>query len=133
MLERTLRRSHNWVVEAAQVIEELVQLARGMRKANAHGERLGFSEDLLAFYNAPETNVSLVKVMGDETLRKDVRALLTNILRNNGCSPDRQENHDADRLRTGRDAVGQVGCLAGRGQLKIWGHLWGQPNTYTEH
>ena len=39
MLEQTLRRYQNRAVEAAQVIEELIQLARDMREANARGER----------------------------------------------------------------------------------------------
>ena len=49
MLERTLRRYQNRAVEAAQVIEELIQLAREMREANARGEKLGLKEDELAF------------------------------------------------------------------------------------
>ena len=57
MLEQTLRRYQNRTVEAAQVIEELIQLARELREANARGEKkLGLSEDELAFYDALETN-----------------------------------------------------------------------------
>ena len=56
MLEQTLRRYQNRAVEAAQVIEELIQLAREMREANARGDDLGLSEDELAFYDALETN-----------------------------------------------------------------------------
>ena len=47
MLEETLRRYQNRAIEAAQVIEELIELARDMRKANERGERLGLSEDEL--------------------------------------------------------------------------------------
>jgi len=71
MLEQTLRRYQNRAIEAAQVIEELIGLARQMREADARGEALGFSEDELAFYDALETNDSAVKVLGDETLNKD--------------------------------------------------------------
>ena len=56
MLEQTLRRYQNRAIEAAQVIEELIELARDMREANARGERLGLSDDELAFYDALETN-----------------------------------------------------------------------------
>ena len=56
MLEQTLRRYQNRAIEAAQVIEELIELAKDMREANARGERLGLSEDELAFYDALETN-----------------------------------------------------------------------------
>ncbi len=116
MLEQTLRRYQNRAVEAAQVIEELIQLAREMREANARGERLGLSEDELAFYDALEANDSAVKVLGDETLRgiarelvetvrknitidwtlrENVRAhlrvLVKRILRKHGYPPDKQE------------------------------------------
>ena len=116
MLERTLRRYRNRAVEAAQVIEELIQLARELRAANARGETLGLSEDELAFYDALETNDSAVQVLGDEalrtiarelvetvrgniaidwTLRENVRAnlrrLVKRVLRKHGYPPDRQE------------------------------------------
>ena len=79
MLERTLRRYQNRAVEAAQVIEELIQLAREIRAANARGEKLGLSEDELAFYDALETNDSAVQVMGDETLRAIARELVETV------------------------------------------------------
>ena len=116
MLEQTLRRYQNRAVEAAQVIEELIRLAREMREANARGEQLGLSDDELAFYDALETNDSAVKVLGDEalrdiarelvdtvrrnvtidwTLRENVRAnlrrLVRRILRKHGYPPDKQE------------------------------------------
>ena len=116
MLERTLRRYENRAIEAAQVIEELIQLAKEMRQANARGEQLGLTEDELAFYDALETNDSAVAVLGDEvlrtiaqelvekvrnnvtidwTLREDVRAhlrvLVKRTLRNYGYPPGKQE------------------------------------------
>ena len=48
----------NRAIETAQVIEELIQLAKDMRAAGARGEQLGLSEDELAFYDALETNES---------------------------------------------------------------------------
>ena len=82
MLEQTLRRYQNRAIEAAQVIEELIELARDMREASARGERLGLTEDELAFYDALETNDSAVQVLGDETLR-DIARELVNTVRNN--------------------------------------------------
>ena len=82
MLEQTLRRYQNRAIEAAQVIEELIQLAKDMREANARGERLGLSEDEVAFYDALETNDSAVQVLGDETLRAIARELVDTV-RNN--------------------------------------------------
>ncbi len=82
MLEQTLRRYQNRAIEAAQVIEELIQLARHMLQANARGERLGLSEDELAFYDALETNDSAVQALGDETLRGIARELVETVRRN---------------------------------------------------
>ena len=82
MLEQTLRRYRNRAIEAAQVIEELIGLAREMREANARGERLDLSEDELAFYDALETNDSAVKVLGDQTLCEIARELVETV-RNN--------------------------------------------------
>ena len=82
MLEKTLRSYQNRAIEAAQVIEELIALAREMREANARGEQLGLSEDELAFYDALETNDSAVQILGDETLR-DIARDLVETVRNN--------------------------------------------------
>ena len=71
MLEQSLRRYQNRAIETAQVIEELIALAKEMREADARGEELGLTDDELAFYDALETNDSAVKVLGDETLRDD--------------------------------------------------------------
>jgi type I restriction enzyme R subunit len=79
MLEQTIRRYQNRAIEAAQVIEELIQLARDMREANARGEKLGLSTDELAFYDALETNDSAVTVLGDDTLRTIARELVTTV------------------------------------------------------
>ena len=76
MLEQAMRRYQNRALEAAQVIEELIGLAREMRAAEARGEGLGLTDDELAFYDALEVNDSAVKVLGDETLRTMARELV---------------------------------------------------------
>ena len=111
-----MRRYQNRAIEAGQVIEELIELAKEMREANERGESLGLSDAELAFYDALETNDSAVKVLGDEalrdiarqlvetvrnnvtidwTLRENVRAklrvLVKRILRKHGYPPDKQE------------------------------------------
>ncbi|MFN9105313.1 MAG: type I restriction endonuclease subunit R, partial [Betaproteobacteria bacterium] len=116
MLEQTIRRYQNRAIEAAQVIEALIALAKDMREAQARGEELRLSEDELAFYDALETSDSAVKVLGDEalriiaqelvrtvranvtidwTLRDNVRAqlrvLVKRILRKYGYPPDKQD------------------------------------------
>ena len=82
MLEQSLRRYQNRAIEAAQVIEELIDLAREMREASERGEQLGLTDDELAFYDALETNDSAVQVLGDETLRAIARELVETV-RNN--------------------------------------------------
>jgi type I restriction enzyme R subunit len=53
-----------------------------MHAASAKGERLGLSEDELAFYDALETNDSAVKVLGDDTLRAIARELVETVRKN---------------------------------------------------
>jgi type I restriction enzyme R subunit len=82
MLEQTLRRYQNRAIEAAQVIEELIALAKDIRAAASRGEELGLSEDEMAFYDALEANDSAVKILGDETLRVIARELVDVVRRN---------------------------------------------------
>jgi type I restriction enzyme R subunit len=116
MLEQTIRRYQNRAIEAAQVIEELIGLAKEMRQANERGKAFGLTDDELAFYDALETNDSAVKLLGDETLRAiarelvaivranvtidwtvrenvraQLRVLVKRILRKHGYPPDKQE------------------------------------------
>jgi type I restriction enzyme R subunit len=82
MLEQTLRKYQNRAIEAAQVIEELIQLAKEMREAGQRGEKLGLSDDEVAFYDALETNDSAVKVLGDDTLKAIARELVAMVRKN---------------------------------------------------
>lgn len=116
LLEKSIRKYQNRAIETAQVIEELIQLAKDMNKAHQRGEDLGMSEDELAFYDALEVNDSAVKVLGDEILktialeladkvkknttidwmvkqsaRAKLRVLVKKILRKYGYPPDKQE------------------------------------------
>ena len=79
MLEKTIKQYQNRTIEAAQVIMELIKLAKEMREAHKRGEDLGLSDDELAFYDALEVNDSAVKVLGDETLREIARNLVANV------------------------------------------------------
>jgi type I restriction enzyme R subunit len=76
MLEKTIRKYQNKAIEAAKIIEELIELAKKMREADKRGEDLGLSVDEIAFYDALEVNDSAVKVLGDETLRIIARELV---------------------------------------------------------
>src|SRR5258708_26157948 len=82
MLEKGIRKYQNRAVETAQVIEELIDLAKHIREAQNRGTKLGLNEDEVAFYDALETNDSAVKVLGDETLRTIARELVETVRRN---------------------------------------------------
>jgi type I restriction enzyme R subunit len=82
MLERTIRAYQNRSIEVAEVIAELIELAKEMRAAQQRGEQLGLSDDELAFYDALGVNDSAVQAMGDETLRTIARELVATVRRN---------------------------------------------------
>ena len=120
MLELSIRTYQNRTVAAAQVVEELIEIAQEIRQAQDRGEELGLRDDELAFYDALEVNDSAVQVLGDETLRtiavelvetvrrnvtidwtlrESVRAKLRRavkrVLRRHGYPPDKQESATA--------------------------------------
>src|SRR5205085_6779894 len=82
LLEQSVRKYQNRAIETAQVIEELIGLAKDMRAAGARGEQLGLTEDELAFYDALETNDSAVKVLGEPTLKTIARELVATVRKN---------------------------------------------------
>ncbi|MBS0198777.1 MAG: type I restriction endonuclease subunit R [Planctomycetes bacterium] len=82
MLEEALKKYQNRAIEAAQVIEELIALAKDMREADKRGEALGLSTDEVAFYDALEVNDSAVKVLGEPTLQKIARELVESVRAN---------------------------------------------------
>ncbi|MDD5584451.1 MAG: type I restriction endonuclease subunit R, partial [Candidatus Omnitrophica bacterium] len=82
MLEKAIKKYQNKAIEAAKVIEELIELAKKMREADKRGDDLGLNEDEIAFYDALEVNDSAVKVLGDETLKTIARELVQTV-RNN--------------------------------------------------
>ncbi len=116
MLTESIRKYQNRAIETAQVIEELIGLAKDIRVAQERGVKLHLTEDEVAFYDALEANDSAVKVLGDDTLkliakelidtvRKNVtidwaireqaraklRVMVKRILRKYGYPPDKQE------------------------------------------
>jgi type I restriction enzyme, R subunit len=66
----TLRKYHNRAIETAQVIEELINLAKEMEADLAQAEKLGLSADEIAFYRALIQNESAVRELGDNNLRE---------------------------------------------------------------
>jgi len=82
MLEDALRRYQNRAIQAAEVIEELIQLAKQMQEAKARGEELGLTDDEFAFYTALAANESAVEVLGNEMLMTIARELVEQVRRN---------------------------------------------------
>jgi len=68
MLEKAIKKYQNNLLTAAQVIEELVKIAKDIREADKRGEVLNLSEDELAFYDALANNESAKEVLGDKQL-----------------------------------------------------------------
>jgi type I restriction enzyme, R subunit len=82
MLDNVIKRYQNRSIETAQVMEELIEMAKKFREAASRGETLGLSEDEVRFYDALATNESAVRELSDETL-KTIAHELTESLRSN--------------------------------------------------
>lgn len=82
MLENTIQRYKNKTIETARIIEEMIDLAKGIRESKDRGEKLNLTEDELAFYDALEVNDSAVKILGDDLLKTIARELVKTV-RNN--------------------------------------------------
>jgi type I restriction enzyme R subunit len=116
MLESAVRRYQNRTIDAAEVITELIKLAKTMRDASRRGEELNLTDEELAFYDALAQNQSAVEVMGTKELaviavelvkqvrrnvsidwtvrqaaRAKMRVLVKRILRQYGYPPDLQD------------------------------------------
>jgi type I restriction enzyme R subunit len=62
MPERSVRKYQNNLLTTAEIIQELINLAKDIKEAEKEGERLGLTTDEVAFYNALEVNDSAVQV-----------------------------------------------------------------------
>lgn len=82
MLTEVIRRYQNRSIETAQVMEELIAMARKFREAANRGETLGLHEDELKFYDALANNESAVRELQDETLKKIAQELTQNLREN---------------------------------------------------
>ena len=113
MLEQSVAQYQKRAITSAEVIDELIKLAKDIKKARGRGESLNLTEDELAFYDALSQNESARDVMGDERLciiahellvkvksnvtidwelresaRAKIRVLVKRILREYGYPPD---------------------------------------------
>ena len=116
MLDKTIKRYTNRNIEAAEAIEELIQLAKKFKEEQEKGKELGLNEAEVAFYDALAENESAVEVLGNEMLRDialelvgmirksvridwtmresiqaELRLKIKKILRRHGYPPDKQK------------------------------------------
>ncbi len=79
LLQQSLTRYRNRAIETAQVIEELIEMARKFQEAARRGETLGLNSDEMAFYDALTMNEAAVRELGDATLKKIAVELTQNL------------------------------------------------------
>ncbi len=97
-LRATINRYHNRAIESAQVIEELIAIAKEFREAAERGEKLGLSESEFSFYEALADNESATEELGDEVLKAIARELTEKLRASAGVDWRKRENVRA-RLR----------------------------------
>lgn len=82
LLDNVIKRYQNRSIETAQVIEELIEMARKFAAASKRGEQLGLNDDELAFYDALANNEASVRELGDEILAKIAHELTASLRQN---------------------------------------------------
>ncbi len=82
MLEAAIKKYQNNLLTTAEIIQELINIAKEMRVADKEKERLALTPDEVAFYDALETNDSAVSVLGDETLREIAKEIADKVRAN---------------------------------------------------
>ena len=82
LLEKAIKAYTNKSIETAEIIQELIDLAKKIREEQNRGKDLGLNEDEIAFYDALADNESAKEVLGDETLRTIARELVVTVKKN---------------------------------------------------
>jgi type I restriction enzyme R subunit len=82
LLTDVIKRYQNRAIETAQVIEELIAMAKKFRAAANRGDELGLTDDEIRFYDALANNESAVRELTDETLKKIAHELTDNLRKN---------------------------------------------------
>ena len=82
MLAQVIQRYQNRSIETAQVMEELIEMAKKFREEAARGANLGLTEDEVKFYDALANNESAVRELQDDILKKIAQELTDNLRKN---------------------------------------------------
>lgn len=81
-LEDSVARYHANAITTAEVLQELIKLAKDIRASRQRGEEQGLSEDEIAFYDALADNEDAIQVMGDDKLKLIAHELLMSLREN---------------------------------------------------
>ncbi len=95
MLDEAVKRYQNNLITSAEVIEELIKLAKDIKEADRRGQDLGLDFREYAFYSALEVNDSAVKILGDDVLRHIARELVETVKKNTSIDWTLRENVQA--------------------------------------
>jgi type I restriction enzyme, R subunit len=95
MLEEAVKRYQNNLITSAQVIDELIKLAKEIKEADRRGVELGLDFREYAFYSALEVNDSAVKLLGDDILRHIAQELVETVQKNTSIDWTVRENVQA--------------------------------------
>lgn len=82
MLERAIRSYQNNLLTTTEIIEELIRIAKEIKESDKEAERLGLTNEEVAFYNALEVNDSAVQVLGDDQLKVIAREITEKVRAN---------------------------------------------------
>jgi len=95
MLNSAVKNYQNNLITSAQVIEEMIQLAKDIKAADRRGDDLGLDFREYAFYSALEVNDTSVAILGDEILRHIARELVDTVKKNTSIDWTVRENVQA--------------------------------------
>jgi len=82
LLANAVKRYQSGLIDSAQIIEELIQLAKDLREADSRGEKLNLRVDELAFFDALADNPTAEAIVGDHTLKQIAHELVDSVRRN---------------------------------------------------
>ena len=100
LLKQTMNSYINGHITNDEVIEELINIAKLLRDAHLEGEKLGLSEEELAFYNAIALPENIHDFYDDETLIKITQELTDSLRRNRTIDWQKKESARANMRRT---------------------------------
>jgi type I restriction enzyme, R subunit len=99
MLAEAVKRYQNGLLEAAEIIAELIRMAQDIKEAGERGEKMNLREDELAFYDALAENPTAETILGDATLKAIAHELVESVKRNASIDWQLKESVQA-KMRT---------------------------------